>query len=122
MDADSVRVLVVDDCNDSAQTLAALLRSDGYVVKTAHSGDDALVQIEQEQPHCILFDVVMPGMNGDELCGRLREQYGDDIVLIAVTGYNESDPRVDKTFGMADHYLTKPVDPEILSRLLRPHP
>lgn len=121
MDADAVQVLVVDDCRDSAQTLAALLRLDGYEVRTAHSGDEALAQIERVQPHCILFDVVMPGMDGDELCSRLRRQYGDDIVLIAVTGFTESDPRVDKTFGMADHYLSKPVDPQTLSKLLRPH-
>jgi CheY-like chemotaxis protein len=63
---------------------------------------------------------MMPEMSGDELCSHLRAQYGDDIVLIAVSGYSDDEPRVDKGFTLADHYFVKPVDHNALSRLLRP--
>jgi DNA-binding response OmpR family regulator len=68
----------------------------------------------------VLFDVVMPGIGGDELCSRLRAAYGDDIVLIAVTGCSEGDPRVHRSFSLADHYFTKPIDPVALSKVLHP--
>ena len=120
MNKEQVRVVVVDDVNDSAETMAALLRLNGYEVRTCADGSEALAAIEQRKPHCVLFDVVMPGIGGDELCSRLRSLYGDDIVLIAVSGFGEGDPRVHASFSLADHYFTKPVDPAALSRLLRP--
>lgn len=120
MNKEQVRVVVVDDVNDSAETMAALLRLNGYEVRTCADGSEALAAIEQRKPHCVLFDVVMPGIGGDELCSRLRSLYGDDIVLIAVSGFAEGDPRVHASFSLADHYFTKPVDPAALSRLLRP--
>jgi CheY-like chemotaxis protein len=115
---DQVKVLVVDDVIDSAETLAALLRLDGYCVWTANNGADALRLVEEHKPHCVLYDIVMPGIGGDELSTRLRSQYGDDIVLIAVTGFDRGDARVSETFSIADHYLTKPVDPAALSKVL----
>ena len=120
MAEEQVRVLVVDDASDSAEAMAILLRLNGYEVRTCADGTEALVAIGQRKPHCVLFDVVMPGMGGDELCSRLRELYGDDIVLIAVSGYAAGDPRVQTSFWLADHYFTKPVDPAALSKLLRP--
>jgi CheY-like chemotaxis protein len=60
----------------------------------------------------------MPGMDGDELSKRLRESYGDDIVLIAMTGGRDKDKRVHDTFARVDHYLRKPVDLGQLRRLL----
>ncbi len=119
MGADQVRIVVVDDNADSAESLAELMRLNGYAVWTAHSAQSALTLIEQEGPHCVLFDIVMPGMSGDELCRRLRELYGDDIVLIAVSGCSNTDPRVDESFTMADHYFTKPIDPVALEKLFR---
>lgn len=118
--ADLVRVVVVDDAKDSAETMAALLRLNRYEVWTAGNGAEALVLIEKHKPHCVLFDVVMPGLGGDELCTRLRSRYGDDIVLIAMSGYSRGDPRVSASFSLADHYFTKPVDPHALAKLLRP--
>lgn len=120
MGEEQVRVVVVDDATDSAETMAAVLRLNGYEVRTCADGAEALQAIEERKPHCVLFDVVMPGIGGDELCSRLRALYGDDIVLIAVSGFGEADPRVDASFTLADHYFTKPVDPAALSKLLRP--
>ena len=69
---------------------------------------------------CFFFDVVMPGVGGDELCSRLRGTYGDDIVLVAVTGCSADDPRVHASLSLADHYFTKPVDADALTRVLPP--
>ena len=120
MNTDRVRILVVDDMHDAADTMAELLRFSGYDVWTASSAAQALALTEAHTPHCVLFDVVMPGMGGDELCSRLRARYGDDIVLVAVSGCDEGDPRVDKSYLLADHFLTKPVEPAVLARLPPP--
>lgn len=117
---DEVRVVVVDDSLDAAESLAELLRAHGCAVHTAGSACLALELIARHRPHCVLFDILMPGMSGDELCAGLRAQYGDDIVLIAVSGHTDSDPRVGRAFALADHYFTKPVDAGRLIELLRP--
>ncbi len=115
---DAVRVLVVDDDHDGADMLAELLRMSGYSVDVAYGGVEALAKVEADQPHCVLLDVGMPGMDGGELTRRLRERYGDDIVLVAITGRASDDTRVAPTFALVDHYLQKPVDPAQLRKLL----
>ena len=113
-----VRVLVVDDLDDSAQMLAALLSASGYAARTARDGASALTVIEEFAPHCVLMDVKMPGMDGLELAQRLRAAHGDDIVLIAVTGADIDDFAVSQTFVLVDHYLVKPVDIAKLASIL----
>jgi len=115
-----VRLVVVDDSPDSAQTMAVLLRLNGYDVRTAANGIEALAMVQEVQPDCVIFDVVMPGLDGNQLCSRLRARYGDNIVLIAVSGATPSDERVRESFALADHYFTKPVTVEMLGRVLRP--
>lgn len=120
MDPDEVRVLVVDDVQDAADMLACALELDGYKVWTAHDGLQALAMVEQHQPHCILLDIDLPGLDGNEICKRVRERYVDDIVLIAVSGWDIADRRVADGFARADHYLRKPVDLNDLRRMLPP--
>ncbi|MDM0118087.1 response regulator [Variovorax sp. J22R133] len=120
MKSELVQVVVVDDVKDSVDTMAILLRLYGYAVRTADTAEEALNLIEQDPPHCVLFDVVMPGMGGDELCRRLRDRYGDDIVLIAVSACSVDDERVATSFTLADHFLTKPIDPAALASVLAP--
>jgi CheY-like chemotaxis protein len=117
---DAVRVVVVDDVHDAAEMLAGVLRLNGYKVWAAHGGQDALDLIELRKPHCVMFDIDMPGIDGLELSRRLRERYCDDIVLIAVTGWDIDDRRVSGTFEVVDHYLRKPVDPAQLRKVLPP--
>ena len=113
-----VRVLVVDDLDDSAQMLAALLSVSGYAARTARDGASALAVTEEFKPHCVLLDVKMPGMDGLELAQRLRAAHGDDIVLIAVTAADIDDFAVSQTFELVDHYLVKPVDIAKLAAIL----
>ena len=117
---EETRVLVVDDVDDAARTLSMLLNLSGYATRTAHSGAEALAEIQHFMPHCILLDVGMPEMDGCELVQHLRAQHGDDIVLIAITGGSESDQRVAQTFEQVDYYLSKPVDVDALLRILPP--
>lgn len=117
---DEVRVLVVDDSTDAAEALAAILELNGYRVSTAPDGAGALAQIDGFRPHCVLLDIDMPGIDGLQLAKTLREEHGDDIVLVAVTGWSAGDPRVAETFAVVDHYLRKPLDPLELQKLLPP--
>jgi CheY-like chemotaxis protein len=120
MNDDDVRVLVVDDVVDAAEALAETLALSGYRVWIATDGAAALALVEEHKPHCVLLDIGMPGMDGNELTRTLRTRYGDDIVLIAVTGREHDDERVSDTFERVDHYLQKPVDPDVLRKLLPP--
>jgi two-component system OmpR family response regulator len=120
MSDDDVRVVVVDDFVDAAEALAQTLALSGYKVSIATDGASALKLIEAERPHCVLLDIGMPGMDGNELTRTLRARYGDDVVLIAVTGREHDDERVSDTFARVDHYLQKPVDPDVLRKLLPP--
>ncbi len=120
MSDNDVRVLVVDDLEDAAEALAGVLALNGYVARTAHDGASALRLTKEFLPHCILLDVKMPGIDGLELTHRLRSSYGDDIVLVAVTGCRSDEARVSETFALVDHYLTKPIDFAKLETILPP--
>ncbi len=117
---DSVKVLVVDDEPDVAEVLAELLELNGYEVRVVHDGLLAWSLVEEWLPHCVLLDVNLPGIDGGELSRRLRERYGDDLILVAITGWGETDKRVADAFGRVDHYLQKPVDLQMLSKVLPP--
>ncbi|MBS0445912.1 MAG: response regulator [Proteobacteria bacterium] len=118
MTADEVKVLVVDDVADELEPLATALRLDGYTVWTAPDGQRALDIVAGQLPHCVILDVNMPGFDGRQLSRRLRDEHGDDIVLIAVTGRDRADPRVTEVFGTVDHYLMKPIDQAALRKVL----
>ena len=120
MGEDEARVVVVDDVADIADALAFALENDGYKVWVAYDGLQALDLIEKHQPHCVIFDINMPSLDGSELSKRLRERHGDDLVLIAITGWSETDSRVAEAFARVDHYLKKPVDPAVLRKVLPP--
>ncbi|MDY0747644.1 response regulator [Paucibacter sp. R3-3] len=120
MGKDETRVLVVDDNEDAAEALAAILEFDGYKVRTASNGLAALEAFKSFEPLCVLMDIRMPGLGGHELCSRLREAYGDSAVLIAVTGEGRRDDGIAEAFAQFDHYLRKPIDPGELRKILPP--
>ncbi len=115
---DEVRVLVVDDDADVAESYASALALDGYIVRIAQDGDSALQMAGEFDPHCVLLDINMRGMDGAELSRRLRALYGDAMVLIAVTGASNLEPKVIETFGRVDHYLQKPFNLKLLRKAL----
>ncbi|WP_310734691.1 hybrid sensor histidine kinase/response regulator [Azohydromonas caseinilytica] len=113
------RVLVVDDNQDAAHTLALLLELSGHAVATAADGESALEVATRWRPEVVLLDIGLPGLNGYEVAQRLRQlPDGGRLLLVALTGWgNEQDRRAALQAGF-DHHLTKPVDPEVLQGLL----
>ena len=115
----SRRILVVDDNEDSAESLTMLLRLQGHLVESAHDGPRALEAAERFQPDVILLDIGMPGMNGYEVARRLRQMpAGQRALLVALTGWGQEDDKRRAVAAGFDHHLTKPVDPARLSEVL----
>lgn len=113
----SQRILVVDDNLDGVQTLAVLLRVYGHVVQTAVNGHAALDIALKFRPQIVLLDIGLPGLNGFEVCARIRatpELAGARVIVI--TGYQGEDIRTRSIDAGCDLHLTKPVD---LQNLLR---
>jgi len=115
-------ILVVDDVEDNRYTLQYLLKAEGYEVLTAASGAEALETVAREKPKLdvILLDIMMPGMDGFEVCQRLRAD--DDtrqIPIIVLTAHARDSEDVIKGFELgADDYITKPFQqPELLARV-----
>lgn len=109
--ASSLRVLLVDDVADTRTTGRLLLEDYGYQVRTAHDGPSAVQAAQEFEPHVVLLDIGLPGMDGYEVAQRIRrDAAGRDVVLIAATGYAQtSDQRRSKDAGF-DHHLIKPLD------------
>ena len=114
-----LRVLIVEDNRDAAQSLQDLLELSGCTVALAFSGPEALTAAPSFRPEVVLCDLGLPGMTGYEVGARLREEPSlKDTRLIAVSGYGqEEDQRRSREAGF-DLHLTKPVDFEELWRLL----
>jgi CheY-like chemotaxis protein len=113
------RILVVDDNIDAAESLGALLRCLGAEVVTVHDGPAALEAIRTAKPSAAVLDIGMPGMDGYEVARRARAgPQGEEIKLIALTGWgNDEDRRRSREAGI-DHHLVKPVDLHALEELL----
>ena len=113
------RVLVVDDNADSAQSLATLLAIQGHEVRTAGDGVEALAAAESFGPEVVLLDIGMPRMDGYETARRLRStQRGSRMLLLALTGWSHDEDRTRSREAGFDEHLVKPVDPELLGRVL----
>jgi CheY-like chemotaxis protein len=113
------RVLVVDDNEDAAVSLAMLLDLGGNETRLAHDGEAALAAAESFRPDLILLDIGMPRMSGHEVCRRLREEpWGRDIKVIALTGWGQEQDRRKSAEAGFDGHLVKPVDPATLSELV----
>jgi CheY-like chemotaxis protein len=114
-----LRVLVVEDNQDSAEMMAFVVRYDGHEVRLAHDGPAALEVARVFQPEVILCDIGLPGMNGYEVAQRLRQQPGfKQTPLIALTGYGQEEARQRAREAGFDYHLVKPVEPEALGALL----
>jgi CheY-like chemotaxis protein len=114
----ALRVLVADDHRDTALTLGILLRSEGYDVRLAHNGKEALSEAAQFHPDVALLDIEMPGRNGFEVADELRRRGAASPVLIAVTSQTSSDDRRIAEISGFQHFLAKPYDPQALLLLL----
>jgi two-component system KDP operon response regulator KdpE len=110
------RILVVDDEPQIRRTLRTLLIQQGYTVKEAKSGEEALDEIRREMPELILLDWNMPGMSGLETCRLVRDS--SDVAVIILTVRNAERDKVEALDAGADDYIAKPFGtPELLARI-----
>jgi len=115
-----LRVLVIDDNRDAADSCGALLELSGHEVQTAYSAHDGYLLAEAFRPDVLLLDIGLPDVDGYALARRIRAMYwGRDLTLVALTGWGqEADKRRAREAGF-DHHLTKPVTFQQLDALLR---
>jgi CheY-like chemotaxis protein len=113
-------ILIADDNVDAADSLAELLRLEGYEVHVAYDGAEALATFARVEPDAALLDVGMPHVSGLEVVRAIRQQpRGQRATLIAVTGWGqERDRRLALEAGF-DHHLTKPMLPEAVCELIQ---
>jgi signal transduction histidine kinase/DNA-binding response OmpR family regulator len=113
------RILVVDDLAASAETLATLLEMEGFEVRMAHEGQTALEVAREFRPHVVLLDIGLPGMNGFEVANGLRNQpESREALLIALTGYGETESRSRSAQAGFDFHMVKPADVNLLLALI----
>ncbi|HEV8613629.1 MAG TPA: ATP-binding protein, partial [Gemmatimonadales bacterium] len=120
-DCPPLRILVVDDSRDSADSLSKLLQLAGHEVLTAHEAEQALHLAATAQPSVVLLDIGLPGMDGYEVCRRLRQSGLTNALIVAMTGYGlERDRRRSQEAGF-DTHMVKPVPPGELMKLMAGH-
>ena len=109
-------VLVVEDESSIASFVALYLKNAGYAVKTSATGSEALAEVSAETPALIVLDLMLPDIDGIEVCRRIRKS--SDVPILMLTARDED---VDKIIGLevgADDYLTKPFNPrELVARV-----
>ena len=113
------KILIVDDSRTELYFLSDLLNKNGYVVRTAENGEQALAAIEQERPDLVLMDIVMPGLNGFQLTRQITRNpaYRELPIIVCTSKSQETDKLWAMRQGARD-YVTKPVDPhDLLSKI-----
>jgi cyclic di-GMP phosphodiesterase len=112
------RILIADDHPAARMALTTLLRREGFEVHDVSSGDEALAQCASFRPDLILLDIVMPGMNGFEVCRRIKATPETRLTpVVLITGLSETGDRIKGINAGADDFLSKPIDMnELLAR------
>lgn len=123
----SHKILIVDDELDILEFLSYNLKKEGYQVFTASDGDEAIAIAKKELPHLVLLDVMMPGLDGIEVCRELRTSPGmDDVIIAFLTARSEDYSHIAGFDAGADDYINKPIKPRVLisriKALLRRYP
>src|SRR5215471_4292696 len=110
----AARILVVDDEPANVRLLEAILVPAGYSVLSASSGPEALERVAGELPDLVLLDVQMAGMNGYEVCRRIREDEATALLPVVMVTSHDSEARIDGIRAGADDFVTKPFDQQEL--------
>jgi two-component system alkaline phosphatase synthesis response regulator PhoP len=126
MAANRFKILLVDDEKDVREFLSYNLLKEGYKVETAKNGAEAITVAKDFEPHLIILDVMMPGMDGIEACNTLRENPKfKNTIIVFLTARGEDYSQIAGFDAGADDYITKPIKPRVLmsrvKALLRRH-
>jgi CheY-like chemotaxis protein len=114
------RVVVADDNQDAADSLAMILEMAGHDVRVVHDGLSAVSVAQSFRPDTVLLDIGMPHLNGYEVARALRQEpWGAGITLFALTGWGQESDRQKAMDAGFDLHLTKPLDPATLESLMR---
>jgi putative two-component system response regulator len=113
------KILVVDDDEGTVRLLTRLLSGQGYAVEAAHDGPSAMQAVRERPADVVLLDVVLPGMNGYEVCRQLKHEPATRLLpVILITGLTEQRQRIEGLQAGADDFLTKPIEiNELLARV-----
>ena len=113
------RILVVDDNTDAAESLAALLAINGHETRMAHDGLRAVEEAKTFKPDVVFLDIGMPELDGHETARRIRQEpWGKDMVLVALTGWGQTEDRRRSQEAGFNHHLVKPADPTVVAKLI----
>jgi CheY-like chemotaxis protein len=116
----SLRVLVVDDYRDAAETFGQVLELLGHDIRVCYGGQQALAEAMGLRPHVVFLDLGMPGLDGFAVARQLRAQPDlASVVLVALTGFADGSHRA-RAREHFDHYLVKPCDPAEVLKILEP--
>lgn len=115
MDNSNLRILIVDDEPDIRELLEYHLKKEGYKVKTATNGEEALEKMEKKIPDLVLLDIMMPEMNGMEVCKAMREndRYKDTIIAF-LSARSEEFTQISALDLGGDDFIQKPIKPSLL--------
>lgn len=117
-DGQGLSILVVDDNVDSADALGELLSISGHRVATAYDGESAVEKAKGQRPDVVLLDLGLPRKDGFQVASELRDELGDDVCLVAVTGYGDSAIKERIKSSGFDHHLLKPITFDSLDAIL----
>ncbi len=109
MEIKNIKLLVVDDDKEIAKLAAIYLKEDGYEVFTAYSGKEALTLMQTQEIHLAILDIMMPGMDGFEVCRYIRQK--SNIPIIMLSARSNDDDKVEGLSSGADDYVVKPFSP-----------
>lgn len=109
------KILLVDDEIDILEFLSYNLKKEGFIVDTCNNGKSALKKVSSFNPDLVILDVMMPEMDGIEVCEKIREkQRYDDILILFLTARSEDYSELAGFSAGADDYITKPIKPKLL--------
>lgn len=115
----ALRILIVDDNRDSANSLALLLKTTGNQTRAAYDGEQAIAAWNEFRPDVMLLDIGLPKLNGYEACRRIRQQEGgQEVLIIAQTGWGQEEDRQRTRESGFDHHMVKPINPTLLMTIL----
>ncbi len=117
---DRIKIMIVDDERDAILPVRISLEADNYIVIEAYDGNEAVEKARSEIPDIILLDMMMPKMNGDEVCNRQKKDTRTKLIpIIMVTGIDKVSNKIESLERGADDYITKPFDLNELKARIR---